>query len=72
MFCQSCALSAGGDNPVTVTMTRADDVAALFTAGYSCSQAVCAAFAEDFGIDRATALRLSCGFGGGMAHTGNT
>jgi len=53
-------------------MTRADDVAALFTAGYSCSQAVCAAFAEDFGIDRATALRLSCGFGGGMAHTGNT
>jgi len=55
-----------------MTLTRADDAAALFTAGYSCSQAVCAAFAEDFGIDRSTALRLSCGFGGGMAHTGNT
>jgi len=55
-----------------MTLTRADDAAALFTAGYSCSQAVCTAFAEDFGIDRATALRLSCGFGGGMAHTGNT
>ncbi|HVP96821.1 C-GCAxxG-C-C family protein [Methanoregula sp.] len=55
-----------------MTLTRADDAAALFTAGYSCSQAVCAAFAEDFGIDRTTALRISCGFGGGMAHTGNT
>jgi C_GCAxxG_C_C family probable redox protein len=55
-----------------MTLTRADDAAALFTAGYSCSQAVCAAFAEDFGIDRDTALRLSCSFGGGMAHSGNT
>jgi C_GCAxxG_C_C family probable redox protein len=55
-----------------MTLTRADDAAALFTGGYSCSQAVCAAFAEDFGVDRDTALRLSCGFGGGMAHTGNT
>ncbi|MGD0535173.1 MAG: C-GCAxxG-C-C family protein [Methanoregula sp.] len=55
-----------------MTLTRADDAAAIFTEGYSCSQAVCAAFAEDFGIDRDTALRLSCGLGGGMAHTGNT
>lgn len=55
-----------------MTLTRADDAAAIFTEGYSCSQAVCAAFAEDFGIDRDTALRLSCGLGGGMAHSGNT
>ena len=55
-----------------MTLTRADDAAACFTGGLSCSQAVCAAFAEDFGIDRDTALRLSCGLGGGMAHTGNT
>jgi C_GCAxxG_C_C family probable redox protein len=54
-----------------MTLTRADDAAAIFTEGYSCSQSVCAAFAEDFGIDRDTALRLSCGLGGGMAHTGN-
>jgi C_GCAxxG_C_C family probable redox protein len=27
---------------------------------------------KDLGIDRATALRFSCSFGGGMAHTGNT
>ena len=55
-----------------MTLTRADDAEALFTEGFSCSQAVCAAFAEDFGIDRDAALRLSCGLGGGMAHTGNT
>ena len=55
-----------------MTLTRADDAAATFTNGFSCSQAVCLAFAEDFGIDRETALKLSCALGGGMAHSGNT
>ena len=55
-----------------MTLTRADDAAAMFTNGFSCSQAVCLAFAEDFGIDHDTALKLSCALGGGMAHTGNT
>ncbi len=55
-----------------MTVTRADDAAATFTNGFSCSQAVCVAFAEDYGIDRETALKLSCALGGGMAHTGNT
>ena len=58
--------------PGTMTLTRADDAAALFTAGYSCAQALCAAFAGDFGIDRATALKISCGFGAGMARSDNT
>ncbi len=53
-------------------MSRADDAASLFTNGFSCSQSVCLAFAEDFGIDRETALKLSCALGGGMAHSGNT
>jgi C_GCAxxG_C_C family probable redox protein len=55
-----------------MTLTRADDAVAIFKSGFSCSQAVCSAFAGDFGIDKETALRLSCGLGGGMAHTGNT
>jgi len=55
-----------------MTLTRADDAAATFTNGFSCSQAVCLAFADDFGIDRETALKLSCALGGGMSHTGNT
>ncbi|MDD1693646.1 MAG: C-GCAxxG-C-C family protein [Methanoregula sp.] len=52
--------------------TKGEDAAALFTGGWSCSQAVCCAFAKDFGIDEKTALRLSCSLGGGMSHTGNT
>jgi len=55
-----------------MTLTRADDAAANFTNGFSCSQAVCLAFANDFGVDRETALKLSCALGGGMAHSANT
>lgn len=53
-------------------LTRADEAEAVFSEGFACSQAVCSAFAQDFGIDRDAALRLSCALGGGMAHTGNT
>ena len=35
--------------------------------GYNCAQAVFAAFAEDYGIDKATAVRLTAGLGGGVA-----
>lgn len=55
-----------------MTLTRADDAVANFTNGFSCSQAVCFAFAGDFNIDREVALKLSCALGGGMAHSGNT
>jgi C_GCAxxG_C_C family probable redox protein len=55
-----------------MTLTRADEAAAIFSEGYSCAQAVASAFAEDFGIEKEKALRLSCGFGGGMSHTGST
>jgi C_GCAxxG_C_C family probable redox protein len=55
-----------------MTLTRADDAEAIFRSGFSCSQAVSLAFAEDYGIDRKTALKISCAFGGGMAHSGNT
>lgn len=38
----------------------------LFLQGYNCSQAVFGAFAEELGMDRDTAMRLSSSFGGGM------
>ncbi len=37
-----------------------------FKLGYNCAQSVFLAFAEDFGLDKETALRLSSSFGGGM------
>jgi C_GCAxxG_C_C family probable redox protein len=43
-----------------------------FKEGFSCSQAVLAAFCEPLGLDRDTALKISQSFGGGMAHMGET
>jgi C_GCAxxG_C_C family probable redox protein len=38
----------------------------LFKDGYNCAQSVFAAYADLYGIDRETALRLSASFGAGM------
>ncbi len=37
--------------------------------GYSCSQAVTCAFKDRYGIDESTLLKISEGFGGGIAGT---
>ncbi len=47
-------------------MDRALQAKRLFSDGFNCSQAVLTVFAEDFGLERTNALRLACGFGGGM------
>ena len=47
-------------------MNHAEKARALFLSGCSCSQAVFGAFADDFGMDQDTALRLASSFGGGM------
>ena len=38
--------------------------------GFSCSQSVFSTYAEEFGLDKEMALKLSCGLGGGMGRTG--
>jgi hypothetical protein len=50
-------------------MTKADEAVALFQQGFTCSQAVLSVFAQDFGLDRNLALRISQGFGAGIAYT---
>ena len=52
-------------------MTKAEDAVTLFQQGFSCSQAVFSVFAQDFGLDRDLALRISQGFGAGIAYTDN-
>jgi len=42
----------------------------LFVQGFTCAQAVLAAFADRFGLDEVAALKLGTPFGGGMARTG--
>ncbi len=39
---------------------------------YDCSQAILAAWCEDYGLDIETALKLSCGLAAGMARLGHT
>jgi C_GCAxxG_C_C family probable redox protein len=46
--------------------TKPDQAAETFKNGFNCAQAVFATYAEEFGIDRTAALKLSCGFGAGM------
>ncbi len=52
-------------------MTRPEDAAAYFNEGFSCSQAVVSSFSEDFGLDKETARKISCGFGAGIGRSGN-
>ena len=43
-----------------------DKAVSYFKEGYNCAQSVFLAFAEELGLDRDIALRLSSSFGGGM------
>ncbi|HEX9048955.1 MAG TPA: C-GCAxxG-C-C family protein [Anaeromyxobacter sp.] len=44
----------------------------LFDQGFTCGQAVLAAFAGKHGLDRDAALRVACAYGGGVARTAST
>ena len=46
--------------------SRTEQAVALFLEGFNCSQSVFAAYADLFGMDRETALRVSASFGGGI------
>ncbi|MGA2533442.1 MAG: C-GCAxxG-C-C family protein [Candidatus Aminicenantales bacterium] len=52
-------------------MTKTERAISLFQEGFSCSQAVFAAYAEEFGLARETALRIAQPFGGGIAKSGD-
>lgn len=47
-------------------MNKGEVAEKFFKEGYNCSQSVLLAFAEEVGLTKETALRLSSSFGGGM------
>ena len=51
--------------------SNCDRAVGLFEQGFSCAQAVFAAFAGELGIEKEKALKAASGFGGGMGRTGN-
>lgn len=46
--------------------SRVQDASELFQAGYNCCQAVFATYADIYGVDRETALKLSSSMGAGV------
>ena len=46
------------------------EAAELFAEGFNCSQSVFSVFAEKYGLPKETALKIGCGFGGGMPQGG--
>ena len=53
-------------------MDRVELAVSLFQKGFSCSQALLAAYADRFGLEREVALRIAAGFGGGMGRMAGT
>jgi C_GCAxxG_C_C family probable redox protein len=46
--------------------SKPEQAVETYKCGFNCAQAVFSTYAEEFGIDRPTALKISCGFGAGM------
>jgi C_GCAxxG_C_C family probable redox protein len=53
-------------------MNKIDRAVARFGEGLSCTQAVLSTYCSEFGLSRDIALRVACGFGGGMGRMGKT
>ncbi|MDR0770172.1 MAG: C-GCAxxG-C-C family protein [Burkholderiales bacterium] len=51
--------------------TRIEEATEIFGT-FDCSQAILSAWCEDYGLDKKTALKLSCGFASGMARLNRT
>lgn len=51
---------------------RVERAKELFHQGFNCSQAVCAACADVYGMDEKTALRIAASFGGGIGRMRQT
>ena len=47
--------------------TLSERAAVIFVSGYNCAQGVIWSFCDDIGLEADTALRIACGFGGGVA-----
>ncbi len=53
-------------------MSKANEAVECFNSGFNCAQSIFSAYCEEFGLDKKTALKLSCGFGAGMGRLGET
>ncbi|MCE5185313.1 MAG: C-GCAxxG-C-C family protein [Planctomycetaceae bacterium] len=52
-------------------MTLPDQAVQTFNSGYNCSQSILSTYGARFGLDRACALKIAAGFGGGIGAQGD-
>jgi len=53
-------------------MSRIEEALSSFKEDFSCAQSIFSTYAPHYGLDRDKALKISTGFGGGMARCGKT
>lgn len=53
-------------------MSKAKEAEKQFKKGFSCAPAVLSAYSEQFGLEKELALKIACGFGGGIGRMGRT
>jgi len=53
-------------------MSRIEEALSSFKEDFNCAQSIFGTYATHYGLDRDKALKLSTGFGGGMARCGRT
>ncbi len=66
LFFSGIIIPVKNEKRQALKMTHAEKARDLFLEGYSCSQAVLGAYAEELGLDLNTAMKLSAPFGGGV------
>lgn len=52
--------------------SKVKEVLECFNSGFDCSQAILSTYCEEFGLNKETALKLSCGLAAGMSRLGET
>jgi C_GCAxxG_C_C family probable redox protein len=53
-------------------LSRANEAKKQFEKGFVCAPAVLSAYSEQFGLEQELALKIACGFGGGIGRMGRT
>jgi C_GCAxxG_C_C family probable redox protein len=53
-------------------LSRAEEAKKQFEKGFSCAPAVLSTYSEQLGLGKALALKVACGFGGGIGRMGRT
>jgi len=53
-------------------LSRAEEAKKQFEKGFHCAPAVLSTYSEQFGLEKALALKIACGFGAGIGRMGKT